>query len=340
MNKFKVGDRVECIVATDKTKVGDVGTVKGFCEPCAPHVGVEWDRNVGGHNGYENFDGKNGHCWFVDDSDIKIIGRLDQVTITTDNTKITATYTRDGKEDSISVDADKYTSFGRGAQAALGMVTGESMKKQDKPVFKAGEKVRVIGNTAHHDYNIGDIAILERFTAGRFWKTQKGCFYDVYERDIEPYVEQDKPEPVKLYCIESYDWRNSLTKGKVYEFDGHYVNYDNVESARFTDFADWKEHDISFSKRLVPLVKRPAKVGETVLYNNRLYKVVALDRTQPDEWVYIEDEEGCSNKQFCSNNVRCKCSFINIEKYFVLDGYKFEPEVCKCCGQIIKGEQS
>ena len=80
-------------------------------------------------------------------------------------------------------------------------------------------------------------------------------------------AEAPKQEPIKLYCVKDSEvsWvRTSLTKGKIYEFDGHRIEYDDGMSAYFTDFDAWKIGDPNYSAVLVPLVKRPAKAREWV----------------------------------------------------------------------------
>jgi hypothetical protein len=69
-----------------------------------------------------------------------------------------------------------------------------------------------------------------------------------------------KPDPVKLYCVK--DFVDSLSRGKIYETDknGH-ITYDHggksmcaISDPRFQTMNEF----------LVPLVKRPAKIGEWV----------------------------------------------------------------------------
>ena len=136
--------------------------------------------------------------------------------------------------------------------------------------------------------------------------------------------EQPKQEPVRLYCVKDFSalgGKRNLIAGKVYEFDGSRVNYDNIECAEFEDFDDWKRGDPSFAACLVPLVSRPAKVGE---------------------WVYIRDatpicEQAYKNgdvfkithmhKRFSHNACNDQQGdWFEDEEYLVLDGYKPEPE--------------
>ena len=63
MKEFKVGDRVRYIVgggAGTRIRIGDTGTVCNVDKSC---IGVEWDRNVGGHSCQGK--AKIGHGWNV-----------------------------------------------------------------------------------------------------------------------------------------------------------------------------------------------------------------------------------------------------------------------------------
>lgn len=67
MNDLNVGDRVRIISAPKfieltgaKSIIGMTGTIKELNET---NAGVEFDDYIGGH--YGNWDGKDGHCWYV-----------------------------------------------------------------------------------------------------------------------------------------------------------------------------------------------------------------------------------------------------------------------------------
>ena len=66
--KLKIGDRVRIVSVTpideaDGVKIVDgmTGTVKEVDET---EVGVEFDDDVNGHDGF--WEGKDGHCWYVE----------------------------------------------------------------------------------------------------------------------------------------------------------------------------------------------------------------------------------------------------------------------------------
>jgi hypothetical protein len=145
------------------------------------------------------------------------------------------------------------------------------------------------------------------------------------ERFADKPAEPAKAEPVKLYCVKDNGSLGiEVTVGKIYEFDADgYIQYDNLKSTHFDSFKDWKRGDFNVANCLVPLVKRPAKVGE---------------------WVYITSDDGCVSEIKTGNIYQVKtmastagwvrvlsesfgavCNVRN-DKYLVLDGYQPEPK--------------
>lgn len=131
-------------------------------------------------------------------------------------------------------------------------------------------------------------------------------------------AEKPAQEPIKLYCVNvPGKW---CTKGKVYKVntDGCVMHDDGYREHNFLEFMK-RGGKISYdsgpwSDYLVPLVKRPAKVGETayVVDDNggpvcagSVWKVTGLDR----------------GSLVVSENYR-----ISENNYLVLDGYQPEPE--------------
>lgn len=139
-------------------------------------------------------------------------------------------------------------------------------------------------------------------------------------------------KPIKLYCVKEPEisWvRESLTKGKIYEFDGHRIEYDDGSSAWFTDFKTWKHGNPNYAACLVPLVKRPAKVGEWIYViespfcdnhgdyrEGEIYRVEEIHGTEK----YVKKKPG---EHPCS--IRDLYQLLDNE-YLVLDGYQPEPE--------------
>lgn len=144
---------------------------------------------------------------------------------------------------------------------------------------------------------------------------------------------QDKPieKPIKLYCVKSNHDLCKLTKGKIYEFINGGLTYDDGYETSCDinpSYKAWVTRNDDITSCLVPLISRPAKEGESV---------------------YVVDSDKNPNNQYKNGDVvkaiRVYEKYIehttdgNImyhKEYLVLDGYKPEPEKCKCCGQIIK----
>ena len=90
-----------------------------------------------------------------------------------------------------------------------------------------------------------------------------------YDRLMRPEpATKPSPEPIKLYCVKDFNPDNlyQLTKDRTYEIINKRMIYDGGVRGNF-DHESWesykKQHD-DFAACLVPLVNRPAKVGEWV----------------------------------------------------------------------------
>jgi len=83
---FKVGDRVEMVEKYGKLKPGDRGTVKIIYDDYCELIGIEWDRNIDGHNllyDPENSICKNGYGWDVYEWRVKLIDEEEPTCATT-----------------------------------------------------------------------------------------------------------------------------------------------------------------------------------------------------------------------------------------------------------------
>lgn len=147
-----------------------------------------------------------------------------------------------------------------------------------------------------------------------------GTDYNPQDVKIKPKtaLAESKPEPVKLYCVK--DFNGWLTKGKVYDFSGG-VNYDHDDyTNRYGNYDIWKRSNPSFAACLVPLVRRPAKVGEWVLPEDKWFS----DRKISEKCIYkveniwTDDPRGII---WFDNDNRCAIR----GEYFVLDGYHGDP---------------
>ena len=145
-------------------------------------------------------------------------------------------------------------------------------------------------------------------------KRLMGAKPDIVNPITEPIKES---EPVKLYCFKGIDSGLHLTKGKMYEFNGCGVTYDDGFCAETRkSFEQWKNENREYAACLAPLVRRPAKIGEWVYVldhgtgryeEKRIYKVFD---TGSDSCVWFADDY--------KGNIRK-------ENYLVLSGYTGDP---------------
>lgn len=146
----------------------------------------------------------------------------------------------------------------------------------------------------------------------------------------KPAPTKSKPEPVKLYCVESWMPGSWITKGKIYEIKSN-------GRIRFDDgyFPTWKSlaKPSMQTKSLFPLVRRPAKVGEWVYVKHaydwqernfgikpgKIYKVheVLQSRNESGNECDVRLEVNGEKSSVCVNTE---------ENYLVLDGYKGDAE--------------
>ena len=145
----------------------------------------------------------------------------------------------------------------------------------------------------------------------------------------------EKPEgkptedtPVKLYCVKDWEAGKWLAKGKVYGTDEHgrfvYEDGSTTENA-FANAQDVMRSAIG--RFLVPLVKRPAKVGEWVLLDrddcvgkNKKGDVVKVVSAPPNTttFCFINDPTLEYSSGICVN--------FESNYSYVLDGYHPAPE--------------
>lgn len=152
--------------------------------------------------------------------------------------------------------------------------------------------------------------------------------YHPFEKPADKPAE-DKQEPIKLYCVKDYQPGEFLTKGKVYEIahDGANITYDDGWTTHLTITSDNFGGEKIVPNYLVPLVKRPAKVGEWVLLDRDdcfrknkqgdVVKVVGAP-SQTTTFCFIGDP----TLEYSSGI----CACFESEYSYVLDGYHPEPE--------------
>ena len=151
------------------------------------------------------------------------------------------------------------------------------------------------------------------------------------EEDAANEKPQGKQEPIKLYCVEDWNGGKWIAKGKVYGTDerGRFV-YEDGSTTKNTFVSVKDVMRSAIGRFCVPLVKRPAKVGEYVLldsddcfHKNKqgdVVEVVKVFKKLPDTTsrCFINDPTLEYSSGIC-------VSFENNYSY-VLDGYRPAPE--------------
>ena len=150
--------------------------------------------------------------------------------------------------------------------------------------------------------------------------------YQPFEKQ-EDNPAEDKPEPIKLYCVKDCPGSCGVSKGKIYDFDGG-IEYDNANRQReYDSYEHWKRCNKPYSDVLVPLVKRPAKVGEWVL----LDRDDCLHKNKKGDIASVVSAPlyGTTNCFISDPTLEYSGGIcVNFESNYsyVLDGYKPEPE--------------
>ena len=142
---------------------------------------------------------------------------------------------------------------------------------------------------------------------------------------------EDKPtedKPIKLYCVKDWEAGEWLAKGKVYGTDEHgrfvYEDGSTTENA-FANVKDVMRSAIG--QFLVPLVKRPAKVGEWVLLDGN----DCFGKNKKGDVVKVVDTPSYTTTFCFIGDPTCEysggiCVCFKSDYSYVLDGYHAEPE--------------
>lgn len=143
-------------------------------------------------------------------------------------------------------------------------------------------------------------------------------------------VAPDKLEPVKLYCVRSYEPGHWFTKGKVYETDcnDQFTTDDGYHPNGYEWRDDWDLGREKWSAHFVPLVQRPAKVGEWV-YVTDVHRTTCNGRKPGDIFLIDGDEERpeySENGFIWGSGLYLQGVGDDGGHYLVLDGYKGDAE--------------
>lgn len=194
--------------------------------------------------------------------------------------------------------------------------------------FDVGQRVTYpVVHTA--DGAITGIAVskagVTRYAIGPKWYTEDDLKLAVEEKpDIgnpiaEP-VKEGKPEPVKLYCVKDYKPGEWFTKGKIYESspNGSFA-WDDGYSSEFIRNAHFF-NGVCEGDCLVPLARRPAKVGEWVIATNKSGHGVPINTP-----VCVKEILEYTKYIEVDYTQEHGCNVLRPDQYLVLDGYTGDP---------------
>lgn len=130
-------------------------------------------------------------------------------------------------------------------------------------------------------------------------------------------------EPVKLYCVE--DKPPWMRRGRVYKIEGGKLQWSNRAWTEVNSFEELQQKHPTFAACLVPLVKRPAKVGEWVLV---VRPCCALDRYKENDVLLVAEAHPhtLGNRPHVKVRFGEVCASVFDTEYLVLEGYQPEPE--------------
>lgn len=147
----------------------------------------------------------------------------------------------------------------------------------------------------------------------------------------EPDGEKPQPEPIKLYCAKGYKPGVFLTKDKVYEIDdkGNLV-YDDGYKENWKSKPEYLTGTCPHSEFLIPLIKRPAKVGEWVYAASdpmaRYDEFKKGDILRVVKYGYGTTKDDGARSDCRAYYKAEQRKYLSPDEYLVLDGYQPEPE--------------
>lgn len=338
MNKFKVGDIIKGI---DERACGSTSTK--MTRGKVTWLWADGDITVKILEHTES--GRIGREVLADPKYFALIEPAQKIVITADGSKTVARLyekQRDGFEKLINTKEAKCApgdtyDFATGAELAFDRLIGriKPAEKTDKPEYKPGDKVKVIGNSCCHPWKKGDILTLVKiyvpFAGGaQAWRIDEAGRENNYirEPDFEPYAEPAKAEPakepIKLYCTADADGMQTIRKGDICELDSAAKTFKfpngYVSPYEYSSVEDFCERNPRYAKaKFVPLVSRPAKVGEWVLITDAHYSF--------NDYANGEVHKVTSLYQNIGINLESPDAVhADHDEYLVLDGYNPEPE--------------
>lgn len=301
--KFKVGDRVK---ATDFEPKGEIGTVLGYegsADGCS--VLVEFDNWTKGHHGLDRgLHGKPGHCFFCFERYLE-------------------PYT------APSFDWDAF----KAGKVAVHCDTEEKAKaflkecEEHELKWWTSSDICDFVRTYLADKNglwfAHDSDGLRWFSSVESKMPESRYTVIDYPFSERPEQPTEQKEIVKLYCVK-YGASN-FKRGNVYEVINETICFDDGSTGHFpSNFDEAKEQYPGLSACLVPLVKRPAKVGEWVYITHTDYAPEAGARLGVGDVCRVASVTPSGAKHL-EVSPGYELSYYDRE-YLVLDGYHPEPE--------------
>ena len=330
MNKFKVGDRVK-LDGVHMGTVLDVSKSPGnvVVEMDDPALGIEVSQ----------FPGRK--VWWLSEDRFTKVRAARKIIITHDGTTTIARMFEGNKAiktaEAKCAPSDTFD-FSIGTKLAFDRLMGRVEKHASQDTAEErralADKICKMGmcsanNSARKNscpfYKVEKGALCCTEYAAAHPETQKMMEdYLAAEQEVKPERPAEKQEPIKLYCVKDFASGIFLTRGKVYEFvPGKGITYDDGRCGGDSyggDLTQYTRGNPSLSDCLVPLVSRPAKVGE---------------------WVYIVDDGFWPNHDLLHKLAKCvglsggdstlrfdygDRRYASPRRYLVLDGYQPEPE--------------
>lgn len=301
---FKVGDRVRALSNVAFASTQDVlGTVRVIDESSTNYYGVEFDKNIGGHNMLEHSkpEYKKGHCYYVSGEDL-VKAENSSIHITADGAKVLAVM-KDGKQEvgrgvATCNPTDEFD-FKTGAKLAMERLLGEEVKEASNDVREVSRKANV-GEWIKFKSDAGNGKLLNKI--GKVLEIGKYTFR----------VEHEKA------------WAQSCESRKGFEITNFssnplYVvleNYNPEKTARASSIMSTEPQGeyLSFKK-----VKRRAKVGEFMLVINA--RNVPGDDYENGDILKCISHEGIMAR-YATGSAGFGERVLTDSEYVVLEGYQ------------------
>lgn len=283
--KYNVGDRVKVVnskLIGARVQNGDLGTIIGsHMVGDSTHFCVQFDRNIGGHDGNQvhGVRGKKGHCWWdyctkdrdgyelVDNTLVDNTNDF-KIVITTDG-KETIARLYDGKNVVESATAkchpDDTFDFKKGAEIAMRRLMGEDKPaEQKKPETNVDNKWRVVNRAPVAGDYIRIVNPMFSFDkAGDILKID-----GIDEKSDCPYVLEKNHK--RREGASDYKWyyNKSIHDYEVVEPVTESDKESKFVPHLFWEVTEWNYGNIGTPTNYKDAIGRPLSVGDTVeLYN-------------------------------------------------------------------------